>query len=181
MTAATLSPPVTPSVWRRLSDDATLPGMATVLLIGPDAPLLEGLAQTLGAVGHRTHIATSVGDALNGAAADRPLIAVIERDLIAGDSEALHIPLAPGGALVTYRTRSEEPRPLPTPVQRAVLADLALPLERHRLVALVHSVAGRAQVTGRGPVHTPAGRQVPYHDEQGGDSGGGEGLQTRAH
>jgi hypothetical protein len=35
-------------------------------------------------------------------------------------------------------------------VQRAVLADLTLPLERNRLVALVQHVGQRAQATGRG-------------------------------
>jgi hypothetical protein len=35
-------------------------------------------------------------------------------------------------------------------LQRAVLADLALPLERNRLIALVQHVGERAKTTGRG-------------------------------
>ncbi len=39
---------------------------------------------------------------------------------------------------------------LPPSLQRAVLADLTLPLERNRLVALVAHVEERAKATGRG-------------------------------
>ncbi|GAC1514075.1 MAG: hypothetical protein NVS1B4_00900 [Gemmatimonadaceae bacterium] len=158
--------------------------MTTVLLIGPDAALLEGLSQTLGAVGHRTRIAATVAEAMLEPRVERPLIAVIERSLAAGGGsatggDAMNIPLAPGGALVTYRTRTEDPLPLPSNVQRGVLADLTLPLERHRLIALVHSVAGRALATGRGPVHTPPDRQRSYQDGEGTDPDGGEGRDAR--
>src|ERR687886_691603 len=97
--------------------------MSTILLIGSDTPLLEGLAQTLAAVGHLPMIAGSLGDA----------------------AEVAHP--AP---------------PLPPALQRLVLADVTLPLERKRLVALVQHVTERAQATGRGPVHTPPGRQAPF-------------------
>ena len=44
---------------------------------------------------------------------------------------------------------------------RLVLADLTLPLERNRLLALVHRVADRARVTGRESGETPALPEPP--------------------
>jgi hypothetical protein len=138
--------------------------MATILLVGTDLPLLEGVAQTLGAMGHQTQLAltlTEAADLASGGSA--PLLAVIQRDLAVGNTEALRIPLAPGGTLVLFRTDAEEPTAtLGAPLQRAVMADLALPLERHRLIALVHHVVDRARRTGRGPSQTPPEEQAPY-------------------
>jgi hypothetical protein len=65
-------------------------------------------------------------------------------------SEMLGIPLAPGGALVLYHSVGSQPSALPPALLRAVLADLTLPLERNRLVALVAHVQERAVRTGRG-------------------------------
>ena len=45
--------------------------------------------------------------------------------------------------------------PLLPALQRTVLADLTLPLERHRLGALVQSIAARAKTTGKAPRNTP--------------------------
>jgi hypothetical protein len=45
--------------------------------------------------------------------------------------------------------------PLLPALQRSVLADLTLPLERHRLSALVTSLGDRAQATGRSMRPTP--------------------------
>jgi hypothetical protein len=134
--------------------------MSTILLIGSDTPLLEGLAQTLAAVGHLPLIAGTLGDATDLAHATPPLIAVLERSLaFAGD--AFRMPLAPGGTLVLYRTAREPAPPLTPALQRLVLADVTLPLERKRLVALVQHVTERAQATGRGPVHTPPDHHAP--------------------
>ena len=137
--------------------------MATILLVGTDAPLLEGLSQTLAASGHRTHIALSLAEGAEFASSEPPLLAVVQRDLAANAAEMLRIPLAPGGTFVLFRLGPEAPTPaLGTALQRAVIADLALPLERHRLIALVQSVAERAKRTGRGPTHTPPEDRAPY-------------------
>ena len=72
---------------------------------------------------------------------------------------------APGGAVGLLRTggsaadgaaggnghaaSTPPPAALPPSLQRTTLAELALPLERHRLVALVQSVEERARRTGR--------------------------------
>ena len=137
--------------------------MATILLVGTDAPLLEGLSQTLAASGHRTHLALSLTDAAESARTSPPLLAVVQRDLAGNPAEMLRIPLAPGGTFVLFRLGPEAPTPpLGTALQRAVIADLALPLERQRLIALVGSLSERARRTGRGPTNTPPEDQVPY-------------------
>ena len=137
--------------------------MAMILLVGTDAPLLEGLSQTLAASGHRTHIALSLAEAADAARTSPPLLAVVQRELAENAAEMLRIPLASGGTFVVFRPAPDAPAPsLGTALQRAVIADLALPLERNRLIALVQSVAERARRTGRGPTQTPPEEQTPY-------------------
>jgi DNA-binding NtrC family response regulator len=132
--------------------------MATILLVGTDVPLLEGLAQTLAAVGHTTQLASSLAEAMEVAGLEPPLVAVIDRGLIVPSGDALRIPLARGGTLVVYRPDGASAAPLPVAVQRATLADLRLPLERQRLVALLQSVETRARSTGRDRIQTPPDR-----------------------
>ena len=141
--------------------------MAPIVLIGTDAPLLEGIAQTLGAAGHRTKISRTAAEVAPRQGEDAPLVVIAERALALRDADAgaelLRIPLAPGGAVLLYRAgaasapagETGEP-PLPAPLRRVTLAELTLPLERHRLVALVNSIEERALRTGRGNrVQTP--------------------------
>ncbi|MEJ7812132.1 MAG: hypothetical protein WKG32_17090 [Gemmatimonadaceae bacterium] len=130
--------------------------MATILLVGTDEPLLEGVAQSLGAVGHGVRFAATFADAVEVALAERPIVAIVSHAL-AADARALGIPLAPGGALVLYRSggASERTASLAPAVVRGALADLTLPLERHRLIALVAAVCERARATGRERRDTP--------------------------
>lgn len=122
----------------------------TILLVGSDAALLEGLAQTLAARGYTTLAASGLEEAQECAGASPPLVAVVERDLAAeAPALVLGIRLVRGGALVVFHQRTEEASVLAPAVQRALLADLALPLERHRLLALVQHVEDRARATGR--------------------------------
>jgi ActR/RegA family two-component response regulator len=124
--------------------------MTHILLVGTDLPVLEGLAQSFGALGFTPVVAHSLAEGRDMAAQVPPLISVVSRELAAtSSSETLSIPLAPGGALVLYRTVGSTLVTLSPTVQRAVLADLTLPLERNRLMALVHHVGDRARVTGR--------------------------------
>lgn len=121
-----------------------------ILLVGGDAALLEGLAQTLAARGYATAVASGLHEAQECAAVTTPLVAVIERELAAASpGQVLGIPLVRGGALVAFHQPPDEPAMLAPPVQRALLADLALPLERKRLLALVQHVEERARATGR--------------------------------
>lgn len=124
--------------------------MTQILLAGTDLPLLEGLAQSLAAAGHSPFVTASLAEARESAAVAPPLITVVSHVLASeSPAEALAIPLAPGGALVLYRSVGSLAVTLPANVQRAVLADLTLPLERNRLLALVQHVQERAKATGR--------------------------------
>jgi len=125
--------------------------MTHILLVGTELPLLEGLAQSFAAQGFAPVVVQSLHEARESAAAQPPLIVVASRALAAVSSaETLSIPLAPGGAMVLYRSVTTPLVTLPASVQRAVLADLSLPLERNRLMALVQHVGDRARATGRG-------------------------------
>lgn len=130
--------------------------MTHVMLVGTDAALLEGLAQALAALGHTPRVAHSLAEARELSSAQPPLVLVVDR-VLASDAgaELLSAPLAAGGARLLYRTASSPLAPLLPSMQRAVLADLTLPLERHRLAALVQSVGERARLSGRTPRHTP--------------------------
>jgi hypothetical protein len=124
--------------------------MTRILLVGAEQPLLEGLAQTFGALGLSPSVAASLSEAREIAVHNLPLVAVVSRTLAAeASADTLGIPLAPGGTLVLYRSANHDPVALPPVLQRAVLADLSLPLERNRLVALVQRVQDRAIATGR--------------------------------
>ena len=128
-----------------------LPEMPSILLVGTDLSLLEGLAQSLSAQGHGTRVASSFSEARELAASNRPLIAVIERGMATDAAgEVLGLSLAAGGALVLYRMGPTTTVAMPHVLQRHVLADLSLPLERNRLAALVQHVADRAAAAGRG-------------------------------
>jgi len=123
--------------------------MTHILLIGTDLPLLEGLAQTFASLGLRPHVAQSINEGRDIAAHELPLVAVISRSLTITGAEALTIPLAPGGARLLYHSPGGPTTAFSHAVHRSVLADLTLPLERNRLVALVQRVEERARVTGR--------------------------------
>ena len=129
--------------------------MAVILLVGLDAPTLEGLAQTLAAVGHTPLLASSIGEAAEVAAASPPLVAVLDREVAATSADAFRLPVARGGAIVLFRTTSDPHAPLAASLQRSVLADLSLPLERKRLVALVQHVEERARAAGHDRIETP--------------------------
>ncbi len=134
--------------------------MTRVLLVGSDEAVVEGLAQMLVAAGHRTSLAATIGDAIRIAAAEKPLVTLVERSR--GESgEVLRVPQTEGGALVLYRVADGDAPPLPGAVRRATLAELTLPLERHRLLALVQHVETRALRTGRGRVETPPDPRPP--------------------
>jgi DNA-binding NtrC family response regulator len=130
--------------------------MTHVTLIGEDVALLEGLAQSLAALGHLPSVARSLGEARELCAARPPLVLVADRALMSdAGADLLSVPLAAGGARVLYRTASVPLAPLLPALQRAVLADLTLPLERHRLAALIQSLSERSRMTGRATRHTP--------------------------
>lgn len=135
--------------------------MTYVMLVGSDVALLEGLAQSLSGLGHRPLVTPTLSDARELAMDLPPLILVVDRALAsASGTEMLAISIASGGARILYRAAAMPPAPLFPALQRAVLADLTLPLERHRLAALVQSISDRAKATGRAPRQTPPERRA---------------------
>ncbi|HEX9309382.1 MAG TPA: hypothetical protein VF887_01105 [Gemmatimonadaceae bacterium] len=130
--------------------------MAKVILVGADVALLEGLAQTLLGSGHDVLSATTVGEARVALNGDLPTIAVISSEALEEGGIAATFPLTPGGALIVYGTSHAEKPFLPPKLQRATLAYLVLPLERHRLLALVQSFETRSRTTGRSIRDEPA-------------------------
>jgi hypothetical protein len=123
--------------------------VAKVILVGEDVALLEGLGQTLVGLGHDVTFATTVAEAEMANPDEAPALAVVSADALEDAGVAATLPLTPGGALIIYCT-SHDRRPfLPPKLQRATLARLVLPLERHRLVALVKSFDTRSRTTGR--------------------------------
>lgn len=132
-----------------------------VLLVGEDGALLEGLAQSFAALGYSPHTAETLHEGREAAVAEPPLLAVIERTLAAEASAgALAIPLAPGGALVLYHGSVDNWPSISPTLQRSVMAELALPLERNRLMALAQRVGERVRVTGRSNRRTPPEQQA---------------------
>ena len=135
--------------------------MTHVLLVGPDVALLEGLAQSLAAQGHDPIVASTLAEARDLALTEPPLVLVVNRALASSSgAELLRIPLAAGGARLLYRAATVPLAPLLPALQRSVLADLTLPLERHRLAALVQSLGARARATGRTMRPTPPENRI---------------------
>jgi DNA-binding NtrC family response regulator len=127
-----------------------------VFLVGADAALLEGLAQSFAALGYSPRVIQTLHEAREIASADPPLLAVLQRAQASESSaDALGIPLAPGGALVLYHATVDTREPIASALQRSVMADLTLPLERNRLMALAQHVRERIKVTGRTNRRTP--------------------------
>jgi DNA-binding NtrC family response regulator len=129
--------------------------VAKVILVGADVALLEGLAQTLVGLGHQVSFAATVTEAAGSISDDLPAIAVVSSEALEEAGVGMTLPLTHGGALIVYgKSHGDQPF-LPTKLQRATLAHLVLPLERHRLVALVQSFDSRSRTTGRSTREEP--------------------------
>ncbi len=127
-----------------------------VLLVGADGALLEGLSQSFAALGYSPSVAETLHEGREVASDESPLLAVVDRDLASeASAEALAIQLSPGGALVLYHGSRDGLASIPPALQRAVMADLTLPLERNRLMALAQHVQDRVRATGRANRKTP--------------------------
>lgn len=136
-----------------------------LVLIGTDEALLEGLAQTLAGAGQTVRVARSVDEAEELSQGTKPLLVVVDRATVAGiaGDRLAALPQVPGGAIVLYRTTSDQEglMTMPHAVARLTLADLTLPLERQRLVALAQYVKSRARGSGRARFDVPPERHVP--------------------
>ncbi len=123
--------------------------MASLLVIGTNTALIEGMSQTLTAAGHQLLLSPSLADAIDTVGDIRPLVVLVERSAIDEIRSTLRIPLAEGGAMVVFHGEDQLAEPLPHRIQRATIAELELPLEGKRLLALLRFVENRAQTVGR--------------------------------
>jgi len=123
--------------------------MALLLIVGTDAALIEGTSQTLTAAGHQLLFSPTLLEALDSVGDSRPIVVLVERSAIDEIRMTLRVPLAEGGAFLVFHGEDSPVLPMPPRVQRATLAELELPLEGKRLLALVRYVETRAQIVGR--------------------------------
>lgn len=123
--------------------------MASILIVGPDAALLEGVAQTLVAAGHHVAVAKDIPEALETLHGKHPLIALVHCEELNTRASMLHSVLLHGGALLAFHCDDEDDARLPFSIKRTTLAELRLPLERQRLLALVKYIENRAHAAGR--------------------------------
>jgi len=126
--------------------------VASILLVGADTALLEGITQALASAGHHVVTAATLAEAAFVTTSAPPLLAVIDRSLLVNATELRGLGLAPRGAIVVF---GDPVTPLSGALRRAVLAELRLPLERARLAALAAHVEARALDTGRDAKPTP--------------------------
>ena len=122
--------------------------MASILVVGPDTALIEGVAQTLIGAGNQVAISRDIPEALETLRGSHPLLALVECEELEARGSMLQNIVAQGGALLAFHCDDDDTR-LPHRVKRTTLAELKLPLERQRLLALVKYVENRARVTGR--------------------------------
>ena len=122
--------------------------MASILVVGPDAALLEGVAQTLVGAGHQAVIARDIPEALETLRGSHPLLALVDCEELQARGAMLQAIVAQGGAVLAFHCDDDDSR-LPFRIKRTTLAELKLPLERQRLLALVKFVESRARAAGR--------------------------------
>jgi DNA-binding NtrC family response regulator len=122
--------------------------VASILVVGPDSALLEGVAQTLNGAGHQAVIARDIPEALEALHGTHPLLALVDCEELQSRGSMLQVIVAHGGAVLAFHCDDDDSR-LPYPVKRTTLAELKLPLERQRLLALIKYVESRARAAGR--------------------------------
>lgn len=131
-------------------------GDLRVLLVGEEPALLEGLSQSFAALGYSPRAFQSLAEARDAALARPPLLVLVDQALAAElAADVATMALAPGGAVLLFRTTSDERAVVPVALQRLVLAELTLPLERNRLFALAQHIQDRVIATGRSRRPTP--------------------------
>ena len=119
-----------------------------ILVVGRDSALLEGISQALATLGHPIKVAGSLEEARDVSPSAGFDVAVVQRALLEG---AAPVPLRPGGVLVLFRSQGEQSgrATLSPSLARLLLAEVELPLERQRLVALIKHTMARMRTVDR--------------------------------
>ncbi len=139
--------------------------MANVVLLGSDPAVLKSLAQSLADSGHRIFLANDTADILAIARAAGTTVLVTERSLLLAPEVAERLPARLGAdALIAFHSgilRDDDCSPaIPQRLHRLVLADLCLPQEMMRLLALIGAVEHLAERADRGLVSGLVGAVV---------------------
>ncbi|HJU74626.1 MAG TPA: hypothetical protein VJ717_12830 [Gemmatimonadaceae bacterium] len=129
-----------------------------ILIVGRDGALIEGISQALATLGHPIKVVKSLEEAGDVAPAHGFDVAVVQRALLEGSAP---VPLRPGGVLVLFRTYLEGATraTLSPSLARLLLAEVELPLERQRLVALIRATLSRMRTTDRHDMPPPGGER----------------------
>ncbi|HEY7567183.1 MAG TPA: hypothetical protein VH762_06405 [Gemmatimonadaceae bacterium] len=119
-----------------------------ILVVGRDSALLEGISQALATLGHPIKVASSLEEARDVSPSAGFDVAVVQRALLEG---AAPVPLRPGGVLVLFRAQGEycSRATLSPSLARLLLAEVEVPLERQRLVALIRVTLARMRTADR--------------------------------
>ncbi len=128
-----------------------------ILVAGRDSAVLEGVSQALAGLGQPIKVAASLDEARDVAPAPGFDVAVVQRALLESDSP---VPLRPDGVLVLFHAQAEQTTraTLSPPLARLLLAEVELPLERQRLVALIRATMARMR-SGHRTDPSPAGER----------------------
>ncbi|MBA3891905.1 MAG: hypothetical protein H0X64_15390, partial [Gemmatimonadaceae bacterium] len=89
--------------------------MATILLAGEDAALLEGLAQSFATLGHSSTVVRTLSEARDASRRLMPLVSVVDRTLL-GNEHTLGLSAAAGGATLLFGHGETAPGLLPAQV-----------------------------------------------------------------
>lgn len=120
-----------------------------VLIVGGDPAVQEGVLQSVRASGLGAEGCADLPCARE-AISDGPPVALVVHESLAGAiAELERRAHAPGGAVIVFHDSSEEQPRSTQSFSRSVIAELVLPLERARLVALLTHIVVRARATGR--------------------------------
>jgi hypothetical protein len=119
-----------------------------VLIVGGDPAVQEGVLQSVRAAGLNAEGCPDVRCAREAVSESRPVALVLHADLGSAGEELRDLSPIPGGAVVLFRDADQGDASAGQPFGRSVIAELTLPLERARLIALLNHIVARARVTG---------------------------------
>ena len=120
-----------------------------VLIVGGEPAVQEGVLQSVRAAGLVAEGCPDLRCAHEATLEAPPVALVVHVSLTSAGEELRRLPLLPGGAMILFRDGEHAGASAGQPVGRSVIAELSLPLERARLVALLSRIVARARVTGR--------------------------------
>lgn len=119
-----------------------------VLIVGGEPAVQEGVLQAARAAGLTATGCPDIACAREAASESPPVALVLHADLASAGEELRRISLIPGGAVILFRDAESGGASAGRQYTRSVIAELRLPLERARLIALLKHLVARARVTG---------------------------------